>query len=154
MPNPSGRPSLRMAAHGDEHELACSARRTHERRLRSWWRHDQFAIRCAVASATHHNAYKSRRVDAEAQTEDPIQQRTVEQIVHDRNMEQTVDVPVPQDTEHIVHECNMEQTVDAPRSARYESDRTHGARACRGQEARQGPRWRPHLPMPMQRLIQ
>ena len=58
-----------MAAHGDECEHACSARRRRERRLRSWWRHEQFAIRCAVASATHHSAYRPRRVDAEALTE-------------------------------------------------------------------------------------
>ena len=43
-----------------EHEHGCSARRRRERRLRAWWRHEQFAIRCAVASATHHSAYRPR----------------------------------------------------------------------------------------------
>ena len=47
---------VEMAAHGDELEHACSARRRREGRLRAWWRHEQFAIRCAVASATHHRA--------------------------------------------------------------------------------------------------
>ena len=35
----------------------CTRRRARagvERRLRAWWRHEQFAIGCAVASATHH----------------------------------------------------------------------------------------------------
>ena len=60
-----------MAVAGEvrEHEHGCSARRRRERRPRAWWRHEQFAIRCAVASATHHSAYRPRRVDAEAQTE-------------------------------------------------------------------------------------
>ena len=60
-----------MAAHGDEHEHTCSARRRRERRLRAWWRHEQFAIRCAVPSATHHSSRRPRRVDAEAQTTAP-----------------------------------------------------------------------------------
>ena len=57
-----------MSAHGDELKHACSARWRRERRLRAWWRHQQFAIWCAVASATHNSANKSRRVDAETQT--------------------------------------------------------------------------------------
>ena len=32
-----------------------SARRRRERRLRAWFRHEQFAIRCALASAKHHS---------------------------------------------------------------------------------------------------
>ena len=79
-----------LAAHGHEHEHACSARRRRGRRLRSWWRHEQFAIRCAVASATDHSARRPRHVDAEAQT----------------NIEQTVEKPVPQGTEQTVHEYN------------------------------------------------
>ena len=83
-----------MAAHGGELEHACSARRRRERRLRAWWGHEQFAIRCAVASATHHSAKRSRRVDAKTQTAHVIfpQERITERI-----MEQTCDAPVPQD---------------------------------------------------------
>ena len=97
-----------MAAHGDELEHACSARRRRERRLRAWWRHEQFAIRCAVASATHHSGNRSRRVDAETQTAHVVfpQERITERI-----MEQTCDAPVPQD------------------------DRVCGARTCRHQKA-------------------
>ena len=87
---------VEMAAHGDELEHARSARRRRERRLRAWWRHEQFAIsiRCAVASATHHSANRSRRVDAETQTAHVVfpQERITERI-----MEQTCDAPVPQD---------------------------------------------------------
>ena len=35
--------------------VAGSARRRRERRLRAWWRHEQFAIRCAVACTSHHS---------------------------------------------------------------------------------------------------
>ena len=38
-----------------ELHVAGSARRRRERRLRAWWRHEQFAIRCAVACASHHS---------------------------------------------------------------------------------------------------
>ena len=76
-----------MAAHGDEPEHACSARRRRERRLRAWWRHEQFAFQCAIASATHHSANRSRRVDAETQTTQVVfpqernSERTMEQII-------------------------------------------------------------------------
>ena len=87
-----------MAAPGHEHEHACSARRRRERRLRSWWRHEQFAIRCAVASAAHRSALRPRHDDAEAQTMDPSQTN------HERNIvEQTVDVPVSRDIEVTIH---------------------------------------------------
>ena len=59
---------MAVAGETHEHEHMCSARRRRDRRLRAWWRHEQFAIRCAVASATHHSAYRSRRLDAETQT--------------------------------------------------------------------------------------
>ena len=55
-----------MAAQGHEHEQACLARRKRDRRQRSWWRHEQSAIRCAVASAMHHSARRLRHVDAGA----------------------------------------------------------------------------------------
>ena len=42
----------------------------------------EFAVRCAVVTATHHSANKAKRVDAETQTVERFQQRTVEQIVH------------------------------------------------------------------------
>ena len=35
--------------------VVVSARRRRERRLRAWWRHEQFAIRCVVACASHHS---------------------------------------------------------------------------------------------------
>ena len=76
----------------DDHELeqVCSARRRRERRLRAWWRHEQFAIRCAVTSATHHSANRSRRVDAETQTIQIFPQERKSE----RTMEQIIDVPV------------------------------------------------------------
>ena len=65
-----------------------------DRRLRAWWSLEQFAIRCAVASATQHSANRSRRVDAETQTAHVVfpQERITERII-----EQTCDAPVPQD---------------------------------------------------------
>ena len=36
------------------------------------------------------------------------------QTIHERNIEQTVDIPFPQGTEQTVHEYNMEQTVEEP----------------------------------------
>ena len=91
---PKWEATVETAAHGDELEHACSARRRRERRLRAWWRDEQFAIRCAVVSATHHSANRSRRVDAETQTAHVVlpQERITERI-----MEQTCDAPVPQD---------------------------------------------------------
>ena len=50
---------------------ASSARRRRERRLRAFWRHKTFAVQCAIATATHHSAFKPRRVayaDASTQT--------------------------------------------------------------------------------------
>ena len=47
---------------------ASSARR---RRERASWRHETFAVQCAIATATHHSAFKPRRVayaDASTQT--------------------------------------------------------------------------------------
>ena len=82
--------------------------------MRAFWKHEQFAVRCPVFTATH-SANKAHRVDAETQTEVRIQQRTVEQIVHypmqqvvtqerdsERIAEQTVDAPVPHVMEGIV----------------------------------------------------
>ena len=34
---------------------AGSAKRRRERRLRSWWRHEQQSVRAAVAAALHHS---------------------------------------------------------------------------------------------------
>ena len=36
-----------------------SARRRRERRLRSWWRHEQQSAKAALATALHHSAYRS-----------------------------------------------------------------------------------------------
>ena len=71
----------------------CSARLGRERRHRAWWRHEQFAIRCAATSATHHSANRSRRVDAETQT---IQVVFPQERESERTVEQIIDVPVPQ----------------------------------------------------------
>ena len=47
-----------------------SARRRRERRLRAWFRHEQFAIRCALASAMHHS--HMRVASAATQTDDDL----------------------------------------------------------------------------------
>ena len=41
-----------------ERSGATSARRRRERRLRSWWRHEQQSVRMALTAATHHSAEK------------------------------------------------------------------------------------------------
>ena len=40
---------------------ASSARRRREHRLRAFWMHETFAVQCAIATATHHSAFKPRR---------------------------------------------------------------------------------------------
>ena len=121
-----------MAALDAADSGASCARRRRERRLRAFWKHELFAVGCAVATGTHHSASKGRRVDAETQTEERIQQRTVQHVLHspmrqvvipqerhpERIKEQTVDAPVPQDMKRI--------------------DRLCGARSCRRQETAHG----------------
>ena len=45
-----------MAARG-------SAVRRRERRMRSWWRHEQASVRMAMISASHHSYQRAHRVD-------------------------------------------------------------------------------------------
>ena len=85
---------------------ASSARRRRDRRLHELWRHEQFAVRNAVVTTTHHSANKAKRVDAKTQTVKRFQQRTVDQIVH-HPMQQVVILQ-----EHM-SERILEQTVDA-----------------------------------------
>ena len=47
-----------------------SARRRRERRLRTWFRHEQFAIRCGLASAKHHS--HMRVASVAMQTDDEV----------------------------------------------------------------------------------
>ena len=47
-----------------------SARRRRERRLRAWFRHEQFAIRGALVSTTHHG--DMRVASVAAQTDDEV----------------------------------------------------------------------------------
>ena len=53
---PKGR--LMAALDGADGGASC-ARRRRERRLRAFWKHELFAVRCAVATATHHSANKA-----------------------------------------------------------------------------------------------
>ena len=53
-----------------EPDVAGSTRRRRERRLRAWWRHEQFAIRCAVACASHHS--HMRVTSVATQTDDEV----------------------------------------------------------------------------------
>ena len=53
-----------------EHHADSSARRRRERRLRAWFRHEQFAIRCALASAKHHSHMRVGSVAT--QTDDEV----------------------------------------------------------------------------------
>ena len=43
----------------DAHVVGCSAWRRRDRRLRAFWRHEQQAVRMAVAAATHHSYHRS-----------------------------------------------------------------------------------------------
>ena len=43
----------------DAHVVGCSAWRRRNRRLRAFWRHEQQAVRMAVAAATHHSYDRS-----------------------------------------------------------------------------------------------
>ena len=54
-----------------EPRVAGSARRGRERRLRAWWRHEQFAFRCALASAHHHSHMRMASVAAQTDDEMP-----------------------------------------------------------------------------------
>ena len=47
-----------------------STRQRRERRLRAWWRHEQFAIRCPLASGTHHS--HMRVASVATQTDDEV----------------------------------------------------------------------------------
>ena len=53
-----------------EPDGAGSARRRRDRRLRAWWRREQFAIRCAVACASHHS--HMRVTSVATQTDDEV----------------------------------------------------------------------------------
>ena len=107
---------------------ASCARRRRERRFRAFWRHEQFAVRCTVVTATHHSANKAHRFDAETQTEERIQHRTVEQIVH-CPLQQVV-IPQERNSERI-----MEQ--DRPVPTHLPSPEAAGRSKV----------WRPRLPL-------
>ena len=92
------------------------ARHRRERRMRSFWGHEQFAVRCAVVAATHHSANQAKRVDAETQT---VKSQAAGPHsagnISERIMEQTVDAPVREVMEGIVE---SEYVAPAPAVAR------------------------------------
>ena len=53
-----------------EPDVVAGSVRRRERRLRAWWRHEQFAIRCAVACASHHS--HMRVTSVVTQTDDEV----------------------------------------------------------------------------------
>ena len=55
----------------DAHVVGCSAWRRRNRRLRVFWRHEQQAVRMAVAAATHHG-YDKSVAHACTQTDDEV----------------------------------------------------------------------------------
>ena len=55
----------------DAHGVGCSTWRRRHRRLRAFWRHEQQAVRMAVAAATHHS-YDKSIVHACTQTDDEV----------------------------------------------------------------------------------
>ena len=61
----------------DAHVVGCSAWRRRNRRLRAFWRHEQQAVRMAVAAATHHSydrssAHACTQTDLEYVTPAPV----------------------------------------------------------------------------------
>ena len=61
----------------DAHVVGCSAWRRRNRRLRAFWRHEQHAVRMAVAVATHHSydrssAHAGTQTDLEYVTPAPV----------------------------------------------------------------------------------
>ena len=57
--------------HATHHGVGCSAWRRRHRRLRAFWRHEQQAVRLAVAAATHHS-YDKSIAHACTQTDDEV----------------------------------------------------------------------------------
>ena len=95
-----------------------SAVRRRERRLRSFWRHEQLSIKMALASASHHSWQSRASVGVGAEVDVPvsvgvrsvltdprpqerIQRRTVEHLAVFAPPLQILDVPVPQMVENV-----------------------------------------------------
>ena len=98
-----------------------SAVRRRERRLRSFWRHEQMAVQMALATVTHHSFQVSTAHDAprsqkpvtsgggmrppplvEERPQVRIQRHTVEQRIEHTPYVQILDAPVPQKVEQLV----------------------------------------------------
>ena len=98
-----------------------SAVRRRERRLRSFWRHEQMAIQMALASVTHHSFQVGTAHDAlrrqkpvtsaggmrplpfvEGQPQVRIHRHTVEQRIEHTPFVQILDAPVPKKVEQLV----------------------------------------------------
>ena len=113
---------LSMAAHAPPLvSSGGSAVRRCERRLRSFWRHEQMAIQMALASVTHHSFQVGTAHDAlrsqqpvtsaggmlppplvEGRLQVLIQRHTVEQRIEHTPYVQILDAPVPQKVEQLV----------------------------------------------------
>ena len=115
---------------------ASCARRRRERRSRAFWKHKLFAVRCAEATATHHNANKARRVDARSAPNNALWSRS-STLQCCRSLCRRSEIPSASWSRPSV----IEYVAPAPRLP----SPGDGARP-RG--------LRPHLPQPMQRLIQ
>ena len=96
-----------------------SAVRRRERRLRSFWRHEQMAVQMALATVTHHSFQVGTAHDAlrsqklvtsaggmrppslvERRPQERIQQHTVELMIDVSPYVQILDAPVPQVEDH------------------------------------------------------
>ena len=80
----------------DAHAVGCSAWRRRNRRLRAFWRHEQQAVRMAVAAATHHSYDRS---SAHACTQTDLVPQMVDNVLDALRLldlpiaEQVIDVP-------------------------------------------------------------
>ena len=129
---------LSMAARAPP--LVSSAVRRRERRLRSFWRHEQMAVQMALATVTHHSFQVGTAHDAlrsqkpvtsaggmrppplvEGRPQERIQQHTVELMIDVSPYVQIFDAPVSQVEDHALEFFRRldlpvaEQVIDVPK---------------------------------------